>query len=122
MNKWGNKTIDESDSIKPQTWHDYFSKLLNKPMTDPPDPSGDYPPTFDPILDGTVTVAELRASLKQLKCHKAAGPDGILAEYIKAFGETYEGILLKILKEIFSQGVYPSEWNSNFLKPIYKKR
>ena len=120
MNNWGNKRSGENEKIKPHTWNEYFKKLLNKPTANTPCNSS-YTPTFNPILDGIITLEELRAALKQLKRNKAAGPDGILVEYIKAFGETYEGILWKIMKEIFCRQVYPSEWNSNFLKPIYKK-
>ena len=99
MNRWGEKTSDDSETIKPHTWNEYFKKLLNKPISDTP--PGHHDPTFHPILDGVITVDELRSALKQLKPHKAAGPDGILAEDVKAFGETYVGILLKVLKEIF---------------------
>ena len=56
-----------------------------------------------------------------LKNHKAAGCDRITAEYLKAFAEPFGDILLKIFQKLFSQGIYPSEWTSNFLKPIYKK-
>ena len=56
-----------------------------------------------------------------MKGNKAPGPDGVLVEYLKVFAETYEDILLKILRQLFSKSVYPDQWNSNFLKPIYKK-
>ena len=46
--------------------------------------------TFDPILDGRISTAEMSGALKQLKNKKSPGPDGILAEYLKAFGENYE--------------------------------
>ncbi len=120
MNNWGNKCAEESEKIKPHAWNEYFKKLLNRPASAAPCGSS-YTPTFNPVLDGIITVEELRAALKQLKLNKAAGPDGILVEYIRAFGETYEGILWGIMKEIFCRQIYPSEWNSNFLKPIYKK-
>ena len=42
-------------------------------------------------------------------------------EYLNFFGEMYEDILLKILRIIFSQQIYPTEWNTNYLKPIHKK-
>ena len=64
---------------------------------------------------------ELRKSLLLLKNHKACGCDRISAEYLKAFAESFGDILLKIIQGLFSKNVYPSEWTSNFLKPIYKK-
>ena len=56
-----------------------------------------------------------------LKNHKAAGCDRITAEYLKAFAESFGDILLAIAMKLFALQVYPSEWASNFLKPIYKK-
>ena len=56
-----------------------------------------------------------------MKNHKAAGCDRIPAEYLKAFAQPFGEILLKIIQILFAKKVYPSEWTSNFLKPIYKK-
>ncbi len=56
-----------------------------------------------------------------MKNHKAAGCDRVVAEYLKAFAESFGDILLKMLQQIFAQTIYPSEWTSNFLKPIFKK-
>ena len=119
MNNWGKEHKEETEHIKPSTWNEYFKKLLNKPMTDATNHS--MHPTFNPILDGIITSKELREALNKMKNNKAPGPDGILIEYIKAFGETFEGILLKIMRQLFSRHEYPSAWNSNYLKPIYKK-
>ena len=127
MNNWGKDQKEDTEHIKPSTWTNYFKKLLNKnepanlshSTVNTPDirPVG----TFDPTLDGIITVEELRDALGHLKGNKAPGPDGVLVEYLKAFGETFECILLKIIRQLFSRHVYPSQWNSNYLKPIYKK-
>ena len=63
----------------------------------------------------------MREALGSLKVGKAPGPDGILSEYLKIFGHTYEDTLLKLLRIIFSQHIYPSKWAMKFIKPIYKK-
>ena len=39
----------------------------------------------------------------------------------KVFGETHPNILLKIINGLFVETTYPDDWNTNFLKPIYKK-
>ena len=123
MNNWGKEKADETDQIKPSVWREYFSKLLND--AGGPDDGGlvpsNYLPTFQPILDRMITMDELRRALSLLKNHKAAGCDRIPAEYLKAFAESFGEILLKILQILFAKRVYPSEWTSNFLKPIYKK-
>ena len=78
-------------------------------------------PTFDPILDRQISMIELRKALTLLKNHKAAGCDRVIAEYLKAFADSFGDILLKMFQQIFAQNIYPSEWTSNFLKPIFKK-
>ena len=55
-----------------------------------------------------------------MKIGKAVGPDQILAEYLKIFGQTFEPIMLKLMRLIFAQSSYPDTWTINFLKPIYK--
>ena len=56
-----------------------------------------------------------------MKGKKAPGPDGILTEYIKIFGDIAEPILLKLIRLMFANHIYPTKWRLNFLKPIYKK-
>ena len=124
MNNWGREKQDESDQISPSAWKDYFTKLLNCTSNNnlpDNDDSEDRVPTFDPILDRMITMDELRKALLLLKNHKAPGCDRITAEYLKAFAESFGDILLKIMQNLFTKNIYPSEWTSNFLKPIYKK-
>ena len=125
MNNWGKEKPDESDQIKPSTWKEYFTKLLNGSQDNdgtPNDRNNDnFLPTFNPILDRVITMDELRKALSLLKNHKAPGCDRITAEYLKAFAESFGDILLKIIQNLFSKNVYPTDWISNFLKPIYKK-
>ena len=121
MTNWGNESKDVTDNILPKIWHKYYKSLLNS--TDPNSPesnSRDYPPTYEPILDGVITKEELLTALNDLKRNKI-GPDGVLSDYLKVFGEMYEGYLLKIINGIFSENRYSKDWNINFLKPIYKK-
>ena len=73
------------------------------------------------MIDRRITLEEMREALRELKSKKAPGPDGIPAECLKIFGETFDKILLKIINLIFSNHLYPSQWSSNYLKPIYKK-
>ena len=43
--------------------------------------------TFEPSLDGIITKNELEDALTKMKCKKSPGPDGILTEYLKIFGD-----------------------------------
>ena len=119
MNNWGNESKDDTDKILPKVWHKYYKSLLNPP-TSPEDVPGDYPPTYEPILDSEITKRELRTALIDLKRNKI-GPDGVLSDYLKVFGDMYENCLLKTINGLFSESIYSKEWDINFLKPIHKK-
>ena len=65
--------------------------------------------------------AELvRKALIKMKCGKAAGPSGIIAEMLKAAGE--EGVeLVRLLAEtVFSSGDIPKDWEESFILNLYK--
>ena len=51
---------------------------------------------------------ELQEGLAQLKVGKAPEPDEILREYFKVFGHSFESILLKLIRVIFAEHIYPS--------------
>ena len=86
MNNWGKEKTDETDQISPSTWKEYFTKLLNdtnegnNSVNDETTPN--FIPTFQPILDRQISMAELRKALLLLKNHKAAGCDRITAARI----------------------------------------
>ena len=52
---------------------------------------------------------------------KAAGRDKVISEYLKIFAHIHKNTFLKLINIIFSERLYPSQWVTNFLKPIYKK-
>ena len=41
----------------------------------------------DMLLDVPFSAEEVAAAVSKLKCRKAAGPDGLMAEHLKAGGE-----------------------------------
>ena len=100
----------------------HFKELLNEKNKDDELVSvPDEIKTFDPILDRIITEKEFREALLITKSGKAVGPDQILTEYLKIFGQTFEPMMLKLIRKIFSQNMYPDIWTINFLKPIFKK-
>ena len=101
MNNWGKKQLDPVEDIAPKTWIDYYEKLLNDTRPSTPDTSTNIP-TFQPFLDRKITIEELHSALRKLKNNKAPGPDGILGEYLKCFGDKYENTLLKLINLIFT--------------------
>ena len=121
MNKWGKEMVDPSSNIPSSEWKKHFEDLLiEHPGKNTSLNSRTVFETFEPILDRCITKEDLRDALKYLKHGKSSGPDGIMAEYVKDFGRVAEGILLKLMKMIFSNHIYPDKWTTNFLKPIHK--
>ena len=121
MNRWGKEQVDPTENISAKSWHAYFEKLLNNNEKKSETPIGEEVNTFDPVLDGIIKGQELKDALSELKGGKAPGPDGIYVDCLKIFGQKYATILLKLLRLIFANHIYPSKWTINFLKPIYKK-
>ena len=96
------------NNISPERWNKHFCQLLNS------DPFGTEPGvykkigSFDPILDRRGTTREMQEALAEIKIGKAPGPDGVLVEYLKVFGYTFEHILVNFINTIFSTHIYPS--------------
>ena len=120
MNNWGKEKSDLCDNVTTKEWIRHFENLLND-KNSPKLHIEEGDRTFNPILDRKIDLKELRQALNQLKRGKAAGPDKIIGEYLKIFAHVHENIFLNLVNIIFSEQLYPSQWVSNFLKPIYKK-
>jgi hypothetical protein len=56
-----------------------------------------------------------------LKGYKSPGTDQILAEYIKAGGETLCSEVHKLICSICSKEQLPQQWKESIAVPIYKK-
>ena len=63
MNNWGKEKEDETDQIKPSTWKEYFTKLLNENEENADISTDDnlpgFVPTFNPILHTPVLLPPL---------------------------------------------------------------
>ena len=122
MNNWGKKQVDPADKISCEVWERHFKDHLNDktPNSQLIDNHNEIN-TFDPILDSIISDKELRDALAAIKIGKSAGPDKVLGEYLKIFGNICEPIMLKLVRVIFSESSYPEKWTLNFLRPIYQK-
>ncbi|VDP17703.1 unnamed protein product [Schistosoma margrebowiei] len=64
-------------------WVEHFKELLNRPATLNP-PNIEAAPTDLPINVGPPTIEEISMAIRQIKSGKAAGPNSIPAEALKA--------------------------------------
>ena len=67
-----------------------------------------------------VTLVEIRKALGKIKCCKAAGPSGIIAEMMKSAGEECIVLLRDLAEPVFSNGVIPKDWEESCILNLYK--
>ena len=75
--------------------------------------------TASSLLNADITAQEVQDALKRLKRNKAAGVDGIKAEYILDAQDMLLIPLVKAFNQILNKGVPPS-WCIGLIHPIFK--
>ena len=117
-NKEGTKLTNIEEQEK--RWAEYFKELLNRPA---PNNTPDIQPALRDldINCARPTKGEIKNAIKMLKNGKAAGPDGIPAEAIKADLELSTNILYDILGRIWEKQELPKDWREGHLVKLPKK-
>ena len=101
-------------------WVEHFEELLNRPA--PPDPPDVQPADSDLTIDcNTPTKEEIQNAIKQLRKGKAAGPDNISAEALKADIRTNVELLYPLFNKIWDEKQVPTEWKEGYLIKLPKK-
>ena len=54
-----------------------------------------------------------------MKCDKAAGPSGIIAEMLKSAGEVGLELLTELTEVVFCNDVIPTDWQESFILNRY---
>ena len=101
-------------------WTEHFKELLNRPApVNPPtipEAEEDLEINCDPP-----TKEEVIEAIKKLKNGKAAGPDGIPAEALKADVEMTANMLLPVFKKIWEEEEIPADWKEGHIIKLPKK-
>ena len=113
----GNPLTTTKERLKRRAEH--FRELLNRPTPDsPPDiPSAE---TELPISCDKPSKAEIKKAIMTLRSDKAAGPDEIAAEAIKADIETAVDVLYSLFSNIWEKEV-PAQWKEGIIIKLPKK-
>nr|KAG5707728.1 hypothetical protein BaRGS_003303 [Batillaria attramentaria] len=101
-------------------WAEHFKETLNRP---PPPVPPDIPPAAQ-LLDISTnppTKTEIIKAIKSLKSDKAAGPDGIPPEALKADIQTSTDMLHPLLRKIWESESVPQDWKKGHLVKLPKK-
>ena len=68
-----------------------------------------------------ISMEEVELAIRQLKCKKAQGPDGVTNDKVKNFGLLTKRTLLKLFNESWKTGTVPAMWKKATIIPIHKK-
>jgi hypothetical protein len=69
-----------------------------------------------------IQESEVKDVFKRMKGGKAMGPDGILIEVWRTFGDVAIVWLTKLFNLIFRSNKMPDEWRQSILLPILRTR
>ena len=75
----------------------------------------------DDICNGPITVEEVTTHLRKLKNNKAAGSDGIPAEFLKYACDDICMPLCAVYNSILEKGEWPTKWAEGIISPVHKK-
>ena len=64
----------------------------------------------------SISATQICRELSKIKCGKAAGPSGIIAEMLKAAGEEVVELVRKLTEAVFSSGMIPMASFTNMKK------
>ena len=103
-----------------QRWAEHFEELLNRPA--PQNPPDIVPADKDLDINcEKPTREEIRKAVKLLSNGKAAGPDDIPAEALKADLETIVEMLHPLFEMIWEKEEVPTNWKEGYLIKLPKK-
>ena len=116
--KQGQNIIDSEQLL--ERWAEHFDELLNRPAPENPPDIAEAETDIDIDCDPP-TREEIIRAIKKMKNGKAAGPDGIPAEALKADVETTADMLLPLFVKIWEQEETPTDWKDGHIIKLPKK-
>ena len=119
--KEGTTLIKDKEGILCR-WKEHFNDLLNRDSHVEADSFDNVPSV--PVreeLDDLIHIEEVRKAVKQMKCNKASGGDGIPAEVYKHGGTTLVHHLHRLFLKIWDNEEVPQELKDATIVTIFKK-
>ena len=116
--KNGNLLSSEGDQRA--RWAEHFKEILNRPAPQTP-PTIPPPTELLGINTNPPSRIEISRAIKSLKTGKAAGPDGIPPEALKADTQTSTEMLYPLLNKVWEQEQVPEDWKKGHMVKLPKK-
>ena len=101
-------------------WAEHFREFLNRPAPETPPDIQPAEEDLD-INCSKPSKSEIKKAIMSLKNGKAAGPDEIPAEAIKADMETAINMLYSLFSKIWEREEIPAEWKEGILTRAAKE-
>ena len=109
------KIISGEENLK-KRWKEYMEKLLNE--ENEWDELVDADKIEGPELE--ITEDEVRKAIKKMKHGKAGGPSKLVADMLKAGGETVVRSFTELCNAIVKEGKVPDDWTRSTIVTLYK--
>ena len=113
--------IYTQNADKANLLNDHFSSVFTKsniPSDQIPSLENNPYPVITPLL---IEENSVRLLLQNLDSHKAQGPDGIPARFLKETSNHIAPALTLIFNASIQQGKLPTDWKKAFVVPVFKK-
>ena len=123
------KNQSPSNNISNNEFFEYFKNLSSEIEETLPDEVKTFVENFDnnerdttfPNLDNPFTQKEITTAINNLSTNKACGVDNIINEYFKNAIDILIEPLQILFNKILRSGIFPSQWATGLVVPIYKK-
>jgi hypothetical protein len=99
-------------------WKNFFNQLLN--VRGVRDVRQKDIQTIEPLVPEP-SLVEVKIAIGGFKTYKSPGTDQILAELIKAGGETLYSEINKLISFVWNKEELPQQWKESIIVPIHKK-
>ena len=96
----------------------HYHSSLSRETEDCDNPSM---PTPYPVMQDVNITEGVTRLIKNLKVHKAPGPDGITPRVMKELSKPVSSILTTIYRKSYETGQIPGDWKRANVAPIFKK-
>ena len=109
------KIISGEENLK-KTWKMYMERLLNE--ENQWDEVVDAEKLEGPVQE--ISKEEVRKAMKKMKSGKAGGPSGVVADMLKAGGDTVVDCFTDLCNGIVKEGRIPNDWTKSTIITLYK--
>ena len=115
-NDEGNLASTEEE--KKLAWKSHYEKLLNTEFDWDRDSLSEVHPVEGPAMQ--IKNEWVEEAIRKMKNGKAAGMSDIVAEMVKASGDTGIELITSLANQIMKDGVIPQDWQSSVIVNCFK--